>query len=223
MNHRLTRQEIKRDEVMEGLSRAVEFLRRHGRALGIGLLAVVVVIAGLAIWRVVSAGREERANLALAEALSGVTAADGELGAAREALEGVAERYGSTGPGAVAAAYLGTIAAREADYETARSYWERLLDRRADDALAAGVERNLISLDRAEGRNDALAERLRAALAAGTSALGEDALLFELGRTLEDLGQVEGANEIYGRLLEEHPTSLFAAAARERTSALAES
>lgn len=220
MNQRLTRKEIKRDEVMEGVSRGVEFLRENAKAIGVGLIAVVAVLAGLGIWKVVSAGRAERANLALSEALSDVAAGGGELAPARDALQGVADQYGATGPGSVAAAYLGTIAAQESDFAAARRHWESFLESNPDNALAGGIERNLISLDRAEGKNDALAERLRAVLATGSSALAEDSILYELGRTLEDLGQLEGASEIYARLLEDHPTSLFAAAVRQRSSAL---
>jgi predicted negative regulator of RcsB-dependent stress response len=220
MNQRLSRQEIKRDEVMEGLSRVVHFLQENAKAIGIGLIAVIAVLAGLGIWKAVSTGQAEKANLALSEALSGVAAQGGDLAAAKEALQGVADQYGSTGAGSVAAAYLGTIAAQESDFVAARRHWESFLDGNPDNALAAGIERNLISLDRAEGKNDELAQRLRAALATGSSPLGEDSVLYELGRTLEDLGQTEGAGEMYDRLLEEHPTSLFAAAARQRSTAL---
>ena len=220
MNQRLTRKEMKRDEVMEGLSHGVHFLQEHARTIVIALVAVFAALAGLGIWKTVTAGQAERANTALSGALSGVAAEGGEIGSAREALQGVVDEYGSTAPGAVAQAYLGTIAAGEPDFEAARRHWESFLAQSPDNALAAGVERNLMSLDRAEGKDEALAERLRAALATGSSALAEDTILYELARTLEDLGQLEGASETYDRLLEEHPTSLFAAKARQRSSAL---
>ncbi len=221
MSHRLTRKEMKRDEVLEGLARFVEFLRANGKQLGLGLVALLLAVAGFAAWKAVEASREERANLRLAEALSTVEeSAGGNLEAARSALEAVVVDVGGTRAGAVAHVYLGTLAARGADYVSAREHWEAFLAKHSNDALAAQVERNLISLDRAEGRDEELVERLRGMLATESGALGADAVLWELGRTLEQLGQVEGAIETYSRLEEEYPASLYAGRARERNASL---
>jgi TolA-binding protein len=176
-------------------------------------------MAGYAIWQKVDAGRQVKANEELAMALDSVSPG-ADVAPAKVALEAVADKYGSTPAGSIAYAYLGTIAARSGDLATARRQWDEFLARHENDALAASIERNLITLDRAEGKSAELAERLRAVLANGDSALGEDSVLFELGRTLEELGQIEGAREIYARLLDEHPNSSFADEARERSSAL---
>ncbi|MCZ6507351.1 MAG: tetratricopeptide repeat protein [Acidobacteria bacterium] len=220
MRQRLTRKDMKRDEVMEGLSRVVHFVQLHSRQLGVGLLAVLALIAGFALWQAIVAGREATANEELSAALEAAADPAAELSAAKPALAAVAEQFGGTRAGSIAHAYLGTIAAQAADLAAARQHWERFLERHHDHALAAGVERNLISLDRAEGKSAELAERLRAVLAAGTSALSEDSVLYELGMTLEQLGQREEALEIYARLVDEYPTSLYAGQARERTPAL---
>ena len=220
----LTRQEIKHDEVREGLERVAEFIGDNARTLGYVLLAIVVGLSGLALWNRMSAGREQRANEQLAMALEGAAEAGGDLSGAREGLRAVVESYGSVRAGSVAHAYLGTLAARENDFDAARQHWGAFLADHHDHALAAGVERNLISLDRAEGKDAELAEHLRAVLAGGTaSALGADLIMLELAQTLEDLDQIEGARDSYSRLLEEHPTSIFAAQARERSEALASS
>lgn len=220
MSDRLTRKEIKRDEVMEGLSRVVLFITNNSRALALGLAGVLALIAGYAVWQAVGAHREKAANASLSAALESVSGSGGDIAGAKDDLAQVAEQYGATKAGSIAHAYLGTIAAQGEDFETARGHWNEFLGRHQDHALAAAIERNLISLDRAEGKSEDLAERLRATLASGDSALGEDSVLYELGRTLEDLGQTDGALEIYARLLDEHPTSVFAGEARERSSAL---
>jgi len=217
MSDRLTREEIKRDEVMEGISRVALFVQNHGRTVLYGVATVLVVIAAWAVWDAVATGREHKANEALALA---VAQGEEDPGAATEALTAVLDEFGSTMAGSVAHAYLGTAAAEAEDLAAARSHWQDFLTIHRDHALAAGVERNLISLDRAEGQSEALAERLETALTTGESALSEDSVLYELGRTLEDLGRTEGALEIYARLVEEHPGSLYAGQARERTSAL---
>ncbi len=220
MSDRLTRKEIKRDEVMEGLSRVVLFITNNSRPLVLGLAGLLAVLAGYAVWQAVGAQREKAANESLSAALEPVSGPAGEVAAAKEDLAQVAEQYGATKAGSIAHAYLGTIAAQAEDFETARQHWNEFLSRHQDHALAAGIERNLISLDRAEGKSEDLAQRLRAVLSSGDSSLSQDSVLYELGRTLEDLGQADGALEIYSRLLDEHPTSVFASQARERSSAL---
>jgi len=220
MSDRLTRKEIKRDEVMEGLSRVVAFVTANLRALGLGLVGVLALLAGYAVWQSVGSHREEAANESLSAALEGVSDPVGGLSAAEDDLVQVAERYGRTKAGSMAYAYLGTLAAQAEDFDAARENWTRFLAVHNDHALAAGIERNLISLDRAQGNSEALAQRLRASLASGDSALGPDSMLYELALTLEELGQTEGALEMYTRLLDEHPTSVFATKARERSSAL---
>lgn len=221
MSHdRLTRQDIKRDEVMEGLSRAAQFVRDHGRKLIVGLAVVLAALGGAAAWQALAAGREAKANDMLGAALEAAAGDEEGLGGAADRFAEVVEAYGATRAGAIAHAYLGTLAAQDQDFERARAHWSQLLERHPDDAVAAGVERNLISLDRAEGRDEELAQRLRDALGTGRSALGADSILWELGATLEDLGQIEGAREAYARLIEEHPTSYHAGQARERTAAL---
>lgn len=218
--NRLTRQDIKRDEVMEGLSRAALFLRDNARLLAIGLALVFAVLAGVVIWQTLAEGREVKANDMLGAALEAAATSEDGLAGVEDRFNEVVETYGSTRAGAIAHAYLGTLAAEAEDFDRARQHWDRLLDAHADDAIAAMVERNLISLDRAQGRHEELAQRLRDALASGESALGADSVLYELAATLEELGQVEGARETYDRLIEEHPTSIYASQARERAASL---
>jgi tetratricopeptide (TPR) repeat protein len=221
MSHnRLTRQDIKRDEVMEGLSSVAGFVRGNARALALGLAVAFATLATVVIWQTVAAGREVKANDLLGAALKVAQAEDGGLEAAADQFAKVAETYGSTRAGSIAHAYLGTLAAQKEDFDAAREHWSKALEHHSDDALAAGVERDLIALDRAQGHDEELAQRLRDTLAGGQSALGADTVLYELATTLERLGQVEGAREAYTRLLDEHPTSVFAQQARERTAAL---
>ncbi len=136
---------------------------------------------------------------------------------ARVALEAVQESYGSTASGRLAAVYLGQIAADEGDTATARELWTEYLDTDGGDhALAVNLQLNLYSLDRAEGRSEQLAAELRGAVATETSALPKDALLFELGATLEQLGDEEGARETFQRIVDEHPDSGYAIRARQQ-------
>lgn len=220
MSDRLSRKEIKRDEVLEGLARGVEVLQENARTIIAAVAAVVLVAVGWAIWEGIDSGREERANQRLAEALEAIREGGDDTAAARAELEAVLEAAGGTRAGSVAHATLGTLAARDGDVDAARRHWSAFLERHREHALAAQVERNLIALDRDAGDRQALIERLRASLAAGDSALSADVLLWELATTLEAEGRTTEALDAYGRLGEEHPNSPLAAQARERSAAL---
>jgi tetratricopeptide (TPR) repeat protein len=233
MSH-LTRRELKRDEVREGMFTAVEWMGAHGRniLIGAGAVLALVVVVVLAFGFVRS--RSERAQEQLAAALRVYTAPiqasnadpDNETSPsfaseeerrsrARERFTEVYERHGSTTAGRIAGVYLGEIAAREGELARARELWEGFLAKEDDDALAATVRLNLLSLDRQEKDADAVEQTLRQALEE-PSAVPADVLLYELGVTLEAAGKPEDAREVFQRLVDEHPTSSLATEARGR-------
>ena len=217
MSRRLSRQEIKRDEVLEGLSRSIEFSRHHARAIGLAALAALLVVLG-----VLGAGwwmkqREQRANQALSEVL------DGEAGVAdRQRLEEVAARYGTSAAGAVALALAGEAAAAEGDLAAAREHWEAFLESAPQSMLSVNVRLNLIDLARQQGRAEEVERELRAMLEAPDPALPVSLARYQLGLTLETLGRPGEARAAYDQLLEEAPDSPVARAARERQAALVE-
>lgn len=217
MSQRLSRQEIKRDEVLEGLSKSVEFSRHHARAIGLAALAALLLLLG-----VLGAGwwmkqREQRANRALAEVL----AADG--GAAdRQRLEEVAAKYGSSAPGSIALALAGEAAAAAGDLDAARAHWEAFLESAPASMLTVNVRLNLLALARAQGRGEEVESELRAMLEARDPALPPSLARYQLGLTLEALGRPDEARATYAQVLEEAPDSPAARLARERQSALAE-
>ena len=157
---------------MEGLSRGVHFLRENARVIGIGLIAVVVVLAGLGLWKVASAGRAEKGER---RAQRGP---EWRVGGRRRARPGQGGAGGGRGTlrldrrGFGGGRVPGDDRRPGGRLRGGAAALESFLERSSDHALAAGIERNLISLDRAEGNDEALAERLRAALATGSSALG---------------------------------------------------
>jgi tetratricopeptide (TPR) repeat protein len=213
---------------------AVEWLGAHGRniliAAGAALALIVVAVLAFNLVR----NRGERAQEQLADALRIYTAPinaagpdpehetnptfaseEARRGRARELFAAVHDKYGSTTPGRIAAVYLGEIAAREGDLARARELWEGFLAKEEDDALAATVRLNLLSLDRQEKDAASVEASLREALEA-ESAVPADVLLYELGLTLEAAGKAEDAKEIFQRLVDEHPTSALASEARGR-------
>ncbi len=266
---RLTRDEIRRDEVREAVFSASTWFAEHVREILAGVAAVIAVVVGIVLFLNYREGQEKEASYRLSRALevyrapidepatdaiddlfgtppdsapgdeapaepeaAGAGSADGDgsadddlsfaseaerRSAARTELEAVWESYGSTTSGRLASVYLGRIAAAEGDTSKARELWSGYLDSAgSDDPLALGVQLNLYSLDRAEGRGEELAAELRGAVAAESSPLPRDALLFELASTLAQLGDEEGARETFQRVVDEFPDSGYALRARRQ-------
>lgn len=236
MSQRLSRKEIKRDEFMESLGGAVEYIRGHSRNL-IGLaMAVIVALILVAIYLGYSDSRQRRADDALAAALQVYEAPIDPVAAnpsdpqspsfataearslqAKESFMALKEDFGRSDAGKIATAYLGQIAAQEGDVETARSYWEEFVGSSADNALVAEVRVNLMALDRAAGRGDELVTELRAMLSGPNASMPPDLLWYQLALTLEELDRQGEANEAYQRIVDEYPQSAYAPVARERT------
>ncbi|MEM7480046.1 MAG: tetratricopeptide repeat protein [Acidobacteriota bacterium] len=239
MSQKLTRKEMKKDEIGEALGRTFEFAEGHFKTIigaVVGLLALVLVIVGLVRWNAV---RGEKAGAALADAITVYAApvdaenADPEdpddpifaddaarRTAAREKLQAVVDDYGSAAAADVARVYLGRLAADEGDTATARQMWQVFLDDRSGHLLAGEVRRNVIALDRAEGRTEEVVAELEAMLDQNPEArpLPGDVVLWELGRSYEELDRQDDATSTFQRLVEEYPESAFTAQARQKSA-----
>lgn len=263
---RLTRDEIRRDEVREAVFSASTWFAEHVRQILMGVAAAIAVVVGVVLFLNYRDGREQEASYRLSQALEvyrapidepetdaiddlfgtpsdsapdsapgedapadpaapGIESGDGlsfaseaeRRLAARTELEAVRESYGSTSSGRLASVYLGQIAAAEGDTSKARELWSGYLESAGrDQPLSLGVQLNLYSLDRAEGRGEELAAELRGAVASESSPLPRDALLFELAATLAQLGDEEGARETFQRVVDEFPDSGYAVRARRQ-------
>lgn len=238
MSARLSRKEIKRDEVMEGVGSAFDFVREHARTVMIGL--AVAALAGLAALFVLQqrSRAARHANELLAQAITVYQAQVDPTGArpddpdnpsfadaaarttaARQALERVREEGGGDAAD-IAAAYLGEIAAGEGDYERARELWEQFLERQSGHLLASQVRLNLFALSRAEGKGEQLVGELQAMIDQPEPPLPKEIALYELGQTLDRLGRTEEARDAYRRLSEEHPESPLSAEAESQAERL---
>ena len=261
---RLTRDEIRRDEVREAVFSASTWFAEHVRQILMGVAAAIAVVVGVVLFLNYRDGREQEASYLLSQALEvyrapidapatdaiddlfgtpsdsapgedgpadaaapGADGGDGDglsfaseaerRSAARTELEAVRESHGSTASGRLASVYLGQIAAAEGDTSKARELWSGYLESAGrDQPLSLGVQLNLYSLDRAEGRGEELAAELRGAVASESSPLPRDALLFELAATLAQLGDEEGARETFQRVVDEFPDSGYAVRARRQ-------
>ncbi len=234
MSKRLTnkqiKQDIREDEIRSVLEDIFLWLQDNLRlvvGLAVGaLVAVLLFIGGRAVLDSRAAAAQEQ----LAEALEVVRApvlADGEevpegvdLSFASEserrtkAKEALATVKGGKA-GEIASLHLADIALEEGDAAEARKLWEGYLRSNSDHVLTLAVRLNLLSLDRKEGKAEAVAETLERELTSTAKTLPEDVILYELGQTLEQLGRRDEAMDYYQRILDDYPRSSYTAKARE--------
>lgn len=237
---RLTRREMKRDEVAEALGRTVEYSRSHLQTLVIAAgVVVLIALVAVAVW-IWRAGAVARTNEELVEALEVYEAPVVEEGEALEgdqpgdpteptfpsvearrerAVELFEEvRRGSGGAADVALVYLGQLAADAGDTAAAREHWREFVDQHEGHVLAGSVRVSLIGLDRAEGEAERVASELEAMMDVTPEQrpLPGDVVLYELGKTYEALGRTEDAESVYQRLIEEYPRSAYVGEARSK-------
>jgi hypothetical protein len=236
---RLSRKEIKHDIQEDAFRHSVaegyQYVAGHGKLLlGVvaGILLLAAAVVGVRAWL---AARDRAATEVLAQAERVLAAPIVTSGAqpdderkpsfpdaasrtakAKELLERLRDEHGSSAAAAVATIYLGAMAQEAGDAAGARALWQEFLDDHDDHMLAAGVRVSLIELDRAEGKSQEVAARLRGELESEDKPLPEDVLLYELARTLEQLAKPAEAREIYQRLGDEYPDSPYAGQAQTK-------
>ena len=239
MNQRLTRQDMKRNELSTALGKGYEYAESHGRSIlmAAGALLALALLVGL--FYMYRNNKAEEGNTALAKAIEvyqapidpaapkpddpvSPTFADA---AARQAkaktlFQGLRDDYGSTVAGDVAAVYLAQIAVAEGKPEEARGLWNEFLDEHGDHLLAGQTRVNLLRLDRSQGKAEEVAQTLTAMLDESEPPLPLDIVLNELAMTQEQLGKTKEAVDTWQRIVDEFPQSPYARDARERISAL---
>lgn len=240
MSDRLTRKEIKQhDSFQTTVEHALEYAEGHRRNLMFGIAGVLglAVVVGLVVLYLGNA--EKRAQTSLGEAIrlslapiatppppgsdlpNFATEAERRQ-KAKEAFEATRSEYGSSDAAAVAGIYLARIALDESQPDRARALWQEYLDDHPKGLLAASVKLSLLGLDRSQGKAEQVAKELEALLAQTDRVLPVDAVLYELGVTLEQLGRGDEAKSRFQRIIDEFPESTYQTAARERAGSVAQ-
>jgi tetratricopeptide (TPR) repeat protein len=237
MTDRLTHQEMKRDPLVENVERSYEFLARHLKTILMAfgaLVAVSLVVVLVWVWR---AQQAEKASESLAHAqmvsqapagvaepepdnLDNPSYADeaARREAARAAFQTVVDEHGGTAAAQVARLYLGQMAAQDGDTARARELWHEVTG--APGALGGQAWRNLLALDRSEGRIDEALEELQEMRGDSDGPLPGDVVLFEMAQTYEAADREDEAVAAYQDLLEEYPDSVFSDIAQQRAGAV---
>lgn len=225
---RITRRQLKRNELVETFGRTVDYVSHHRRGATEAIAAAVAVLllaAGFFLfreWRERSAGRDLSEALAILEAplasdpaaatasRTFPTAADREREASRH-LEAAAKK-GGTEAGRAAR----VIVAARSD-KTAEAV--NVLTKVARDAqmeVAAAAEIDAARLLAAAGKTNEAIDRLKRGI---ESAAPKDALLFVLAETYEKAGAAADARATYQRLVNDYPNSPYRTDARTKLGA----
>lgn len=225
---RITRRQLKRNELAETFGRTVDYVSHHRRgateAIAAGV-AVLLLAAGFLLfrgWRERSAGRELSEAIAILEAplasdpaaataaRTFPTAAEREREASRY-LDSAAKK-GGTKAGRAARVILAARSEKPADAVN-------VLTRVARDAeleVAAAAEIDAARILAATGKATEAIDRLKRAIESPQSAAPRDVLLFVLAETYEKSGSAADARSTYQRIVNDYPNSPYRTAAREK-------
>jgi tetratricopeptide (TPR) repeat protein len=232
MAKKLTREELRRDEVMETVGKGFQYVTSHRKgtgeavAIGVGLAILVGAFAFFRSYRESQASAHlTRALDILAAPLSGEPSLDSSAkpyanAAAREA-DAAKELKAAASMSATRASREAAVilAARGAAGKDAISNLENFA-RANRDVLGAAAELSSFRLLSSEGKTREAIEKVKQAIESPRSAVAKDVLLFELGRLYEKNGSSSDAKGAYQRLVSEFPDSQFTSDAQARIGAI---
>ena len=220
MSHRISKQRLKHDEFSEDMVRTIAFLKRYSTEVLAVSIGVLVIVVGLIFMAQNRAKSEREAGLQL-------NAAHGALmaGNFQQALEGykeISSRFGSTGAGQEALAYLGNLSFQQRNVPEAQKYYQSCLKANpknplilsaALSGLAACAEQNG-DLVQAGGKYLEVASRLPKEEYLATQAL------LAAGRCFIAANAADRAKAAYQRIVDLYPESPALAEAKAALSML---
>lgn len=225
---RITRRELKRNELVESFDKTVDYVSRHRRGaveVLIAVGAVLLVAAGFFFfrgWRERQAGRELSAALEILETpLAGDPAAVNAPRTFRSAAERESEAVkrlraasGKGGTAAGKAAQVILVARGEKSAQSAATLARAAREDQPEVAVAAEIDAaRLLSAD---GKTTEAIDRLKRAIESPKSAAPKDALLFALAETYEKAGSSADARATYQRIVNDYPNSSYRTDARQK-------
>lgn len=232
MAKKLTREDLRRDEVMETVGKGFQYVSSHRK----GTVEAVAIGVGLAIlvgaFAFVRSYRESQASAHLSKALdilgaplAGQPTLDSSVkpyanAAAREA-DAAKELKAAAAMSATRASREASVilAARGGSGKDGVSNLENYA-RGNRDAVGAAAELSSIRLLASEGKISEAIEKTKQAIDSSRPPVAKDVLLYELGRLYEKNGAPADAKGAYQRLASEFPESQFTSEAQSRIGSL---
>jgi tetratricopeptide (TPR) repeat protein len=230
MKQRITRKDMKRNELAETMGRTVDYVSHHRRGVTEGVViaaGALALVAGIFLYRAYREGAAGRELSAALEALSApVGPQPGAAGGGGRAYASAADQnraadshlqaaasYGGTAAGRAAGVIL---AARNPQSPTvSETLAKAAFDRHVEVAAPAELGAARLLVD--SGKTTEAIERLRRAIDSPQSHAPKDALLFALAQAYEKAGSSGDARAVYQRLVNDYPNSPYRAEARGLT------
>ncbi len=227
MTQRITRRDMKRNELAETVGKTVDYVSGHKKgvaesvAIAVGLAVLVAAFFAYRAWADRSAGR----NLSEALAILSTPLVTEQPSAAKTypnaaARQAEAEPFlrkaaarGSTPSGRAAQVIL-AAAGSQKPAEAVQSFENAARKGRSEAAAAAEID--AAKLLAADGKTTEAVDRLKRAIDSASTAAPKDALLFTLAQIYEASGAAADARATYQRLITDYPNSPYRADARQK-------
>lgn len=227
MARKITRKQLKRNELAETMGRTVDYVSHHRRGVTEGIVAAAVLAALVAGFFLLRAYRENQAGRELS---AGLAALDMPL-AGQPAAVGAPKTFPNAGDRdkeaethlARAADHPGTAAGRAANLILAArgkspnpgDVFARAA-REGQAEVAASAELDAARLLASQGKKNEAIDRLKRAIESPSSPAPKDALLFALGEIYEESGSASDARATFQRLITDYPNSPYRNDARQK-------
>jgi tetratricopeptide (TPR) repeat protein len=227
MAKKITRKQLKRNELAETMGRTVDYVSHHRRGVTEGIVAAAVLAALVAGFFLLRAYRENQAGRELSVGLAALdTPLAGQPAAAgapktfpnaadrdKEADTHLSLAADHPGTSAGRAASL-ILAARGKTQNAAEVFARTSRDGKAE--VAASAELDAARLLASQGKKNEAIDRLKRAIESPSSPAPKDALLFALGEIYEDSGSPSDARATFQRLITDYPNSPYRNDARQK-------
>ncbi len=229
MTQKMSRRDLKRNDLAETMGKTVDYVSGHRRGVTEVVaiaVAVGVLVGGFFVYR---AWTERSAGKSLSEAigiLETPLASDAAAAGAPKTFASAAERrtaaekllqkaaaHGSTRSGRAAQVILAANGADQPGQSV--DVFERAA-RASKSESAAAAEIDAAKLLAAQGKTTEAIDRLKRAIESPASAAPKDALLFTLAAIYEQSGSPADARATYQRLITDYPNSPYRADARQK-------
>jgi tetratricopeptide (TPR) repeat protein len=219
MARRISRQELKRDEIVDAAVDAGHWLEDHWRTAAGVAGAVALVVLAVVGWSVWSRQQQQARELRLADAIVEFERVEGAGFVDRDALDRVLATFGEIAAGSaplshVAGLYRGSCLLHGGRAGEAIPVLEEAA-RAAEGTLTGPANSLLAQAYQQEGRTEEAIEVLKRLLEHPDPTVPKDQTLLQLGTLYESAGRTEEARQQFQRILDEHPSSIAAQAARQ--------
>jgi len=233
MMKKLSREQLKRDEVLETFGKGFRFVSSHRKgtveaiAAAAGLALLIAAFLGFRSYRESEAGQHlSRALKILSTPVAGepsavdvsgtpYTSASERDAEAEKELKAAAD-FSATRSGREASVVL---AARSGSEKSDPATFDRFA-RANHSVIAAVAELDAIRTLDAQGKTTEAIARAKRAIESSSTAVPKDALLIELARFYEKSGSPADAKATYKRLISDYPNSLYLSDAQARAGSL---